>query len=325
MFSKKIKLFLGVVILFTGLLFTSCNNDDDTPPAQPQDIVDLALATNDLSTLVAALQSANLVSALQADGPFTVFAPTNAAFQALLDSNSDWNALSDIPSDVLTSVLLFHVVEGNIKSTDLTDTYVNTLSTGPNGEPLSLQVEVTGAIEFNGDATPVAVDNEATNGVVHIINKVMLPPNIVGLASNNGAFSTLVAALTDSRHTTDFVSVLNGDGPFTVFAPTNDAFQALLDSNSEWNGLGDIPIETLDAVLKYHVVNGANVQSDQLTDDQVISMLDGNSVTVDLSDGAKLDTGSGQSVNIIITDVQGTNGVVHAVETVLLPPSNATK
>ncbi len=294
-------------------------NEVMLPEALPQDITDLAIATPELSTLVAALQRAELVTALQAEGPFTVFAPTNDAFQALLDSNDSWSSLDDIPVDVLKSVLLFHVLSGEVMAEDLTDTYVQTLATGPNDEMLSLQVEVTGGVEFNGDSKPVSTDIKASNGVVHVIDKVMLPPSIVTIALNNSGFTSLVTALTDSRHTTDFVSVLSGDGPFTVFAPTNDAFQALLDSNDSWNTIGDIPIETLDAVLKYHVVAGANVQSDELSDGQEITMLSGGIVTVNLSSGAKLETSSEQSVTISLTDVQGTNGVVHVVDSVLLP------
>ncbi|WP_075342277.1 fasciclin domain-containing protein [Tenacibaculum agarivorans] len=293
-------------------------------PGNIQDIADLAVSTPDLSTLVQALTKANLVSAVQADGPFTVFAPTNAAFQALLDSNASWNTLDDIDADLLKNVLLFHVIGGSaIKSTDLSDTYVNTLAVGPNDEPLSLQVETTGAIEFNGDAKPVSglIDIEATNGVVHVIDKVMLPPNVVTLALNNAGFTSLVAALTDSRHTTDFVSVLSGDGPFTVFAPTNDAFQALLDSNSSWNSLADIPIGTLDKVLKYHVVSGSNVQADQLMNGDVTTL--GGTITVDLTNGPQIKTETMQTVNILVgaatNDVQGTNGVVHAVDAVLVP------
>ena len=287
----------------------------------PKDITDLAIETPELSTLVAALQKADLVGALQADGPFTVFAPTNEAFQALLDSNASWSSLDDIPVETLKSVLLFHVLSGEVKSTDLSDTYVNTLATGSNDEPLSLQVEVTGAIEFNGDAKPVTVDVQGSNGVVHIIDKVMLPPNVVTLALNNAGFTSLVAALTDSRHTTNFVETLSGNGPFTIFAPTNDAFQALLDSNMMWNSIGDIPIATLDAVLKYHVVNGSNVQADQLTNGDVTTL--GGTVTIDLTSGAQIKTSSMQTVNILVgaatNDVQGTNGVIHAVDTVLLP------
>lgn len=310
--------FLGLFLSF-GLL-VSCNDNDDEPMVDPpQTIVDVAVSDSNLSILVAALQRANLVGALQAQGPFTVFAPTNDAFQALLDSNDSWNSLEDIPVETLTSVLLFHVVSGQVMAADLSNTYVNTLSTGPNDEMLSLQVEVDGAVEFNGDSKPISTDIMASNGVIHTIDKVMLPPNVVSFALNNSVFSSLVAALTDSRHTTNFVSLLSQEGPYTIFAPTNGAFQALLDSNDSWNSLEDIPIETLEAVLAYHVVAGANVQSDQLSDNQQITMYDGNTVVVDLSDGAKLETSSNQSVVISLTDVQGTNGVIHVVNSVLLP------
>ncbi len=289
------------------------------PETLPQDITDLAIATPQLSSLVAALQKTELVAALQADGPFTVFAPTNDAFQTLLDSNSSWNTLEDIPTDVLQTVLLFHVLNGKVLAEDLTDTYAKTLATGPNDETLSLQIEVTGGVKFNSDSKPISTNIIASNGVVHTIDKIMLPPNIVTIALNNGGFTSLVAALTDSRHSTNFVSVLSQEGPFTVFAPTNAAFQALLDSNNDWNTIEDIPIGTLDAVLKYHVVSGANVQSDELSDNQEITMLNNGIVTVDLYNGAKLETSSNQSVPILLTDVQGTNGVVHVIDSVLLP------
>lgn len=312
------KLPLLLVFVLSFFVLVSCSDDDDKI-IKKEDIVQKAINDPNLSTLVAALQKADLVSALRADGPFTVFAPTNAAFQDLLDSNRSWSSLDDIPVATLKSVLLFHVLEGKVLSTDLSDTYVNTLATGPNNQKLSLQVEVTGGVEFNGDSKPIDTNIMASNGVIHTVNKVMLPPNVVTLALNNSGFTSLVAALTDSRHTTDFVTLLKADGPYTVFAPTNAAFQALLDSNSMWNSLADIPIATLDAVLKYHVFSGGNVQSSQLTDNQEITMFDGNKVTVDLSNGAKLETTSSQSVTISLTNVQGTNGVVHVVDNVLLP------
>lgn len=318
MFTKNFKTVLTLSLLLCLSSFASCS-DDDVIDEKQKDIVELASATSTLSTLVSAVQKAGLVDALKADGSFTVFAPTNDAFQALLDSNNSWNSLDDIPVETLKTVLMFHVLTSKVKSTDLSNVYVNTLATGPNDENLSLQVETTGGVEFNGDSKPVTVDVEASNGVVHIIDKVMLPPNVVTLALNNSGFTNLVAALTDSRHTTDFVTVLKGDGPFTVFAPTNRAFEELLATNSSWNSIGDIPIATLDAVLKYHVVNGANVQSKQLTNNQEVTMLSGDKITVDLSSGAKLKTTSNQSVVISSTDVQGANGVIHVVDSVLLP------
>jgi uncharacterized surface protein with fasciclin (FAS1) repeats len=306
------------LFLFASLV-VSCSNNDE-PTIETNTIVDVAV-NNNLTSLVAAATRADLASILSSSGSYTIFAPTNDAFQALLDSNPAWNTINDIPVATLRAVLLFHVLETEVKSTDLSDTYVNTLSVGPNEEQLSLQIEVTSGVTFNGNATPIAVDVQASNGIVHVINKVMLPPNVVTLALNNDGFTSLVSALTDTRHSTDFVSILNADGPFTVFAPTNAAFQALLNSNSAWNTLADVPIATLDAVLKYHVVNGLNVQSDQLTNG-VISVI-GGSITVDLSNGAQIKTTSNQTVNILVgaatNDVQGTNGIIHAIDTVLLP------
>ncbi|MEL6841713.1 MAG: fasciclin domain-containing protein, partial [Bacteroidota bacterium] len=306
---------LIMALALVGLLsFTAC---EPTEEPTPKSIVELAQETDNLSTLVAALQQTNLVAELEKTGPFTVFAPTNDAFQSLLDSNPNWNSLTDIDNDILSEVLLFHVFGGEVMESDLTDTYIKSLTRGPNDEFVDLQVQVTGGVNFNGKAAPVETDIEASNGVIHIINQVMLPPNVVEKAQNNSEFSSLVAALTRSDLQTDFVGLLTGDGPFTVFAPTNAAFQALLDSNNEWNTLADIPLATLEAVLKYHVVNGANVQSDELQNEQEVAAVEGK-FTIDLTDGARITTSSGQSVEIVITDVQAINGVVHAVNQVLL-------
>lgn len=307
-----------VLLLIALITFSACEKDEEEVPVESTDIVAVASETSDLSILVDAVTQAGLVSALQGDGPFTVLAPTNAAFQDLLDSNPAWNSLSDIDNATLKNVLLFHVISGTVKAADLSNTYVKTQAIGPANRGISLKVNVDGAVTFNGDAMPTVTDVEASNGVVHIIDKVMLPPDVVTLALNNSNFSTLVAALTRADLMTDYVAILTGEGPFTVFAPTNDAFQALLDSNPDWNSLDDIPVSTLEAVLNYHVVSGANVQAAELSDGQEVSTL-GGMLTVDLSSGAQLNTSSGQTANIIITDVQGSNGVVHAVDMVLLP------
>jgi uncharacterized surface protein with fasciclin (FAS1) repeats len=308
-------------LMFFTTLLSSCNDDNDVM-IETNTIVDVAI-NNNLTSLVAAVTRADLATTLSGSGPFTVFAPTNAAFQNLLDSNSSWSSLDDIPVETLKNILLFHVLNRSFKKIDIPnpDSYLNTLAVGPSDESLTLQVEGenngNGEIEFNGDSKPVTFDVEASNGTVHVIDKVMLPPNVVALALNNEVFTSLVAALTDIRHTTDFIATLSGNGPFTIFAPTNQAFQALLDSNSDWNSLADVPITTLEAVLLYHVVNGANVQSDQLTNGDVDTL--GGTITIDLTSGAQIKTTSEQTVNIILVDVQGSNGVVHAIDTVLIP------
>jgi len=324
---KFINKILTLLMLSGALVFSSCSDDSDTPTNDDQNndnttetstIVDLAAGDTSLSILVSALEAADLTGALAMDGNMTVFAPTNDAFRALLASNDDWNSLDDIDPALLELVLKFHVLASEVRSTDLGNVYVPTLAMGPNDEAISLQVNVEGGVTFNGNASPIDVDIEADNGVIHTIDAVMLPPNVVALALNNSGFSTLVAALTRSDLTTDYVAVLNGDGPYTIFAPNNDAFAALLSSNEDWSSLDDIPVATLEAVLNYHVVSGANVQSDELSDDQTVGTLGGD-LTVDLMGSPSLETGSGQNVNIIATDVQGTNGVIHVVEEVLLP------
>ena len=314
---NNFKYLIFTLLAFSLVTFSSCGDDDKEEEATPKSIVDTAIDTDNLSILVDALTQADLVSTLQGTGPFTVFAPTNDAFQALLDSNSEWNSLSDIDNTTLANVLTFHVIAADVKAASLTDSYVTTLASGPNDEQIALQIDVTGGVKFNGSATPITTDIDATNGTIHIIDKVMLPSNVVELASNNPAFSTLVAALTRSDLTTDYISILTGDGPFTVFAPTNDAFQALLDSNVEWNELGDIPVDLLQAVLNYHVVSGANVQSRELTDGQEVEAL-GGKFTIDLTSGVKV-VGGSSTATVTLADVQGSNGVIHVIDTVLLP------
>jgi transforming growth factor-beta-induced protein len=307
-------------LLFFITLLSSCNNNNDEI-MEANTILDIAEKNDNLSSLVSAVTRVDLSTTLTDSGPFTVFAPSNEAFQALLDSNSDWSSLDDIPDATLKNILLFHILNRNFKKIDIPnpDTYLNTLAVGPNDEPLSLQVEGenngNGEIEFNGDSKAVIFDVEASNGYLHVIDKVMLPPNIVKLLLNFN-FTSFFAALTDNRHTTNFTSILNGDGPFTLFAPTNQAFQLLLNSNPVWNSLADVPITTLEAVLLYHVVNESNIQADQLSNGDVSTL--GGTITIDLTYGPKIKTTNDQTVDIILNDIQGINGVVHGINSVLL-------
>ena len=310
---KSIKI-LFLALLATAFL-TSCEKDDDEPQMS---IVDLAVETPDLSELVAALGEADLVSTLEENGPFTVFAPTNDAFNALYTTLGVTDA-SQIDDALLNNVLLYHVAGGETKAADLSTGYISTAATGPDGSPLSLYVDLSSGAQLASGTNVTQTDIDASNGVVHLIDAVLLPPTIVDLALQNPNLSSLVAALTRGDLSQDFVSILSGDGPFTVFAPTNGAFQDLLDSNPAWTSLNDIPAATLEAVLLYHVIGSNNVRSTDLTDELSVASLQGSDLTFDLDAGAQIKTTSGQTVNIDLPDVQGTNGVVHVVDTVLLP------
>lgn len=324
MFIYKMKFPLVLSFLLSLIIFTSCGEDVETPVTPPplKSIVQTALGTPELSTLVAAVKKAGLIEVISAPGAKTVFAPNNEAFSKLL-KDLEVTSLEQVDEATLKSILLHHVIIGTtIKKADLSDTYVNTASTvnfGGKEEPLSLRVATADGVKFNGTAKPVATDISATDGIIHVIDKVMLPPTVVDLAAGNDNFSSLVAALKDKRHTTKFLEILNGDGPFTVFAPTNEAFKAFLDGKE----LKDIPVETLAKVLKYHVIKGSNIQADQLKAGAVATLLDGQNITIDLTDGAKIKTSSQQTVNIVATDVQGKNGVVHVINKVLMPTTEA--
>ncbi|WP_372945554.1 fasciclin domain-containing protein [Muriicola sp.] len=324
--SKLLKFFLFV---FAVVLMGSCSDDDGNIPIEQQDsdIVDLAIATDDLSILVAALQRADLVSALQADGPFTVFAPTNAAFEAFLNANN-FASLEDVPVEILTQVLLNHVVSGEFTSGSLSSGYVSSLSTaGAGGNNLSLFINTSSGVTINGISDVITADVDATNGVVHIVDAVIDIPTVVTFAVADPNFSTLVSALTELTPNTDFAGILsrteggNGDGidpDFTVFAPTNAAFDAL-------PSIPDEPVLT--QVLLHHVVGGANVRSGDLTDGIMAATLEGDDITINLpgtgDNIADVTDGSGTSdIGIIAVDVQAGNGVIHVLNKVMIPDTN---
>jgi uncharacterized surface protein with fasciclin (FAS1) repeats len=313
------KLFVPVTILALalGTTFTSCNEDDDD--VEPQsNIVELAVATDDLSSLVAAVQRAGLVDALSdANVNYTVFAPTNAAFATFLSDNG-FNSVDDVPVDVLTQVLLNHVLGTEVKAADVTTGYFNTLATyGTTTSNIDMFIDAS-ALRINGGSNIGATDIDASNGVVHIVDAVIGIPKIPTFAVANPDFSILVQALTRSDLSTNYATFLEGDGPFTVFAPNNAAFAALLTELSAPD-LASIPAATLEAVLTYHVVGNANVLAGSLTEGQVVTTAQTGTFTISLAGGAKITDGAGRETNIIATDIQASNGVVHAIDRVLLP------
>lgn len=320
---KTLKKIIPTLIIAL-LLFQSCKDDDTDVVIIPETntIVDIAVASDDLTSLVAALQKANLVTTLAGDGPFTVLAPTNDAFAAFLTSNG-FSSLDDVPVDILTNILLNHVVSGSIASTDLSTGYANTLATSSASDTeMSLYIDISNGVRFNGVSSVSMADILADNGIIHIVDAVIGLPSVVTFAVADPTFSTLVAALTRDDLTTDFVGVLStatgtSPAPFTVFAPTNDAFGSLL-SELGIAGLADIDEPTLDAVLKNHVVAGANVFDTDLTDNMTVTTLGGD-ITANVTGGATLTDSNGRIIDIIATNVQADNGVIHAINKVILP------
>lgn len=323
--KNLLKLSKLTFLLFVGFSIQSCSDDDDdvTTPTGPSNIVEIALDTPDLSNLVAALSVAdgNLVDVLSG-GEFTVLAPTNEAFETFLAANG-FMSLSEVPTDVLSNILLNHVISGTINSTNLVDAgsgYSTTNASNMDGDNLSLYFDTSSGVTFNGISSVVAADIVASNGIVHVVDEVIGLPTVVTFAVSNPALSTLVAAMTTEGLSVDIVSILSSSdepSPFTVFAPTNDAFGSLL-AELELNALGDIPVEILEATLGTHVAPEANVRSTDLVDGMSVNTIS-STITVSLSDGAKLIDPNGRESNIVAVDIQAYNGVVHVIDNVLLP------
>lgn len=309
--KKIIRSLLFVSLLTVGL--NSCKDDDSenveptnqTANETPADVTAIAISSPDHTILVEALTVADLVSTLQGDGPFTVFAPTDAAFASALVNLGLTKDELFADKDLLTKILLHHVVSGNVLSTDLTNGEVRTLN--PDGADVT--VDITSGVMID-NANVTAADLIAGNGVVHVIDAVLVPSydDVTEIAINSDDHTILVEALIAA----DLVGTLQGDGPFTVFAPTNDAFVAAL-------GVLNLTKEELFAdkdlltkILLHHVVS-ANVLSTDLVNGNVTT-LSNQSVTVDLSSGVMIN-----SANVTGADLIAGNGVLHVIDAVLVP------
>jgi uncharacterized surface protein with fasciclin (FAS1) repeats len=292
-------------------------------PAATADIVDTAIAAGSFTTLVAAVEAAGLVETLKGEGPFTVFAPTDDAFAAIPKETLD--ALLADPSGDLTQILLYHVVPGKVMAADVTD---GLEAATVQGAPVTFSV-ADGVVKIN-DATIVTTDIEASNGVIHVIDAVIMPPadeaaaateapaeeaaapvgDIVDTAIAAGSFTTLVAAV----EAAGLVETLKGEGPFTVFAPTDDAFAAI--PAETLTALLADPSGDLTQILLYHVVPGKVMAAD-VTDGLEAATVQGAPVNFTIADGVvKIN-----DATIVTTDIETSNGVIHVIDAVIMPPA----
>ena len=318
-------LLLGFALSAVFLLFVACGSDEKeseseaTAPASMQapdvsvpeapmvsdTIVDVAVADGRFGTLVTALQAAELDSVLSGEGEFTVFAPTDEAFAKLPEGTLD-SLLADVPA--LKDVLLYHVVSGTVLAAD-----VVALDSAATLQGQEVSISVMGESVMVDESNVVITDIAASNGVIHVVDAVLLPEapmvsdTIVDVAVADGRFGTLVTAL----QAAELDSVLSGEGEFTVFAPTDEAFAKLPEGTLD-SLLADVP--ALKDVLLYHVVSGTVLAADVVALDSAAT-LQGQEVSISVM---------GESVmvdesNVVITDIAASNGVIHVVDAVLLP------
>lgn len=266
-----------------------------------KDIVDTAVSAGSFTILAKALTEAELVGALKGDGPFTVFAPTDEAFKKLPKGTLE-TLLKPENRDMLVGILTYHVVPGEYKAGKVLSS--KTLTT-LNGQ----RADIAGGDIDN--ATIVKTDIECTNGIIHVIDEVILPESdsILDIATSAGSFNTLAAALKAA----DLIDALSGEGPFTVFAPTDEAFAALPDGTLDML-LKPENKDKLRSILLYHVVEG-RVYADQAIEAEKAATLQGGKVKITKSWGnVKIN-----DAKVVNADIEASNGVIHVIDRVILP------
>ncbi|MBW0160627.1 MAG: fasciclin domain-containing protein [Sediminibacterium sp.] len=306
---KHIKILMLACLPLFALV--SCKKDEAAPA---KTIATLVTENANLSLLRTAVVRAGLVETLSGQGTFTVFAPDNNAFAAAgLGTEAAINA---VPEATLRQIILYHVLGQEYTSGAIPSATTELASAGQANVYVTKN---TNGVFVNGAAVTTA-DVDAANGVVHVINKVLMPPpgNIVQLAQGNANLSFLVAAVVRaSQGTTNVAAVLSGSGPFTVFAPTNTAFQNAGFPTIE--SIQQADPNTLASILTYHVI-AARVFSSDLTEGARPATVNGGTVTITLAGGARVrGNGNMTASNITSTDIVASNGVVHVIDAVLLP------
>jgi uncharacterized surface protein with fasciclin (FAS1) repeats len=317
-----------------SLSLSACNDDDDDAPAAPsQNIVQVAQSNADFSTLVAAVVKADLATTLSGAGPFTVCAPTNAAFAKLappFNSAASISAITDAAQiSQLRGILLYHVVGANIKAADIAAGASSATTARPasmvggtstNDNTLYLSKSSAGVF-LNGSTQVTMPDISASNGTIHAINNVLMPPTqtIAQLVTTSASaatpeFTYLLQALQRPAAAAVLTAAADPSANVTVFAPTDAAFRALLGSTP----LSAVSDADLLAILSLHVVGSGRVFSSDLTPGTV-STLGGNITVASAGGGYTLKGGSGAAANVAMANILTTNGVVHVIDQVIQP------
>ena len=331
--KNYLKSFKVAFIVFATVFLASCSsNEEGIVSPNKSTIVGIATTGQpNLTTFVTALNRfPDLVNTLNTPGNFTVFAPSNMAFSTFLAS-TPFATVSDVPLPILREILLNHVLSGSFTSvatvgaTTLSTGYVKTLGKGTASttNTLSMFVNVGTTVRLNCVATVTTANVLASNGIVQFVDAVIGLPTIATHAAANANFSTLFAVVTSTGGTYGNQSavataITTNTSPITVFAPINAAFTAALAPGAWANGATAAQITK---VLQYHVTGAGNVLASMLTQNQVIPMITSpvQNTTIDLVGGAKIKDTQNISANIVVTDVQCANGVIHAIDKVLRP------
>jgi uncharacterized surface protein with fasciclin (FAS1) repeats len=317
--SIKFSSFLFITILFLA----SCDDDDNDNIIPSNNTAFNFIANNDnFSSLELALQLTSLDATLKETGEFTVFAPTNAAFTVFLN-DTGFTTLQDVPVGLLRETLLYHILTTEIETSTLSNGYIKSSANNSIGEALDLYVETDAQIKLNAINLDINnIDNQVDNGIVHVLDGVLRLPTITDLLSFNSLFSNLNTALVQTS-LDETLDLRVAPAPFTLFAPSNDAFTALIDADpaDSLDNIGDVlALPNLSDILQFHVIAGAAIREGDIVDGGLVDPITtGNYIINSSANPAEISVNGTFVARLVNTDVTALNGVIHTIDFVLIP------
>jgi uncharacterized surface protein with fasciclin (FAS1) repeats len=322
MLTVLFEIIFFIINFFLLISIISCSKDEDVVN-EPMSIYDVVNVSTNYTYLTYALQKTDLSTVLDGVEKYTLYAPSDMVFRQFLMTNG-FSTVDDVPTALLKQILLNHVMAGEVEYQDFKTGYYKTAGLSElSNTPLSMHVkQVNMRVTLNGKARITNGNYRASNGIIHTVNSVIPLPNLVTFVTADPNFEYLTAALTRNDLELDFVSILSSNpginsAPFTVFAPTDQAFKDLL-TELNIQQLSDIDEPTLRSTLTYHVVGDKNAMSTDLSDNLQLNTL-GGPVTANITGGASITDGNNRVSKIVAVDVQTTNGVIHVIDKVILP------
>ncbi|WP_165499043.1 fasciclin domain-containing protein [Gramella sp. KN1008] len=314
------------LVLVIGFGFLACDSDSDPEVEQePISLMDF-LIINGYDSFAEAIEKIGLDSELNGEFEYTMFVPTNAAFKKFLADN-DFESLDEIPEELLTKILMNHLLEEVKRTSDFSTGYIQTMAKAGtnNNENLSLYVNKENGLLFNGVSTIESPNNEIGSGIVHGVHQVIDLPFIHTFIYPGDEHE-------DDPQFDAFSNVIFWNGPrfdenssYTVFAPINDAFAALYNEYGEEEFYSEDPEYgsiTLMNIVGYHIISKVNLRSENLIDGMTVTTVQGEDLIINLNGEVTLTDVNGRKSTIITKDIQAVNGVIHAVDMVLLPDIN---
>lgn len=307
--------YLILLFIFASSVFTSCLSDNDDPDLP--ELLSVAQSESSISLYVSAWDRTGFSPSISDPVNYTILAPNNSSMEAYL-ADLGYTSIDSVPITFLTNLVDYHIQYGYAPVDNIVSNYYGTPSGGgPGGAALVLFAEqLINGLFFNSSVQVVRADIKASNGVVHILGGVLEMPSAYNLLEQNASFSSSIEAL----ERTGLDALLKNPNPYTFLAPTNQAFELYVATNADYDGIDDIPTDTLSMLLKYHLIEG-NIPIDSLFAIELTPTLSAGDTIRIISDfdGSYSALGNRGSSQVLLGNIQGTNGILHAAEALLTP------